>query len=38
MDQINKWFDAVNAMPETIEFLNDAGGDPMSLSADAAQA
>jgi tripartite-type tricarboxylate transporter receptor subunit TctC len=38
MDQLNKWYGAVNAMPETIKFLNDAGSDPMSLSADAAQA
>jgi hypothetical protein len=38
MEQLNKRHGAVNAMPETIEFLNDAGGDPMSLSADAAQA
>ena len=37
-DQLNKWFVAVNAMPETIKFLTDAGGDPMNLSADEAQA
>jgi tripartite-type tricarboxylate transporter receptor subunit TctC len=37
-EQLNKWFGAVNAMPETIKFLTDAGGDPMSLSPDAAQA
>jgi len=38
MDQVNKWFVAVVSSPETAEFLNNAGGDPLIMSQADAQA
>lgn len=38
VDQINKWFAEIHAMPETAKFLTNFGGDPWVSTPDEAQA
>ncbi len=38
VEQINKWFAEIVALPETKTFLNNAGGDPWITSVDEGQA
>jgi tripartite-type tricarboxylate transporter receptor subunit TctC len=38
VDQLNKWFNEIEAMPQTVEFLGRFGGDPWITTPDEGQA
>jgi tripartite-type tricarboxylate transporter receptor subunit TctC len=38
VEQINKWFNAINATPESKKFLNSIGGDPWITTPEEGQA